>query len=295
MLEAMLEVRYIIMVFVALFYLVTNSIQDLKTREVYDYSNFTLIALGLALNLLYGTITNNWLITLQSIAGYLVFVGIAYMMFYAGQWGGGDSKMLMGLGALIGLEFSFSGLPFLAEYFINILIIGALYAMVWSIILAIKNWKELSKNIKKRLADKLVRKIRISLIIFSVVLLIGMIIINNFLIRTMLFAVIFVFFLMFYLWIFIKAIEKSIMYKKLDIDKLTEGDWIVKDVKIDGKYICGPKDLGISKEAIEKLKKFKQKGKISKILVKEGIPFVPSFFLAFLFTLFFRNIWLFFF
>jgi len=80
------------------------------------------------------------------------------------------------------------------------------------------------------------------------------------------------------------------MLKKVDVGKLTEGDWIVKDVKVDGKRICGPKDLGISKKQIRQLLRFRARGKIRKVLIKEGMPFVPSFLMGFIVTLFFGMI-----
>ena len=43
------------------------------------------------------------------------------------------------------------------------------------------------------------------------------------------------------------------MYKYVNPKKLTEGDWIAKNIIIKGKQICGPKDLGISKKQIQKL------------------------------------------
>ncbi|MBI2656261.1 hypothetical protein HYX03_00805, partial [Candidatus Woesearchaeota archaeon] len=93
----------------------------------------------------------------------------------------------------------------------------------------------------------------------------------------------------FYLWIFVKAIEKSAMNKLVEPSKLTEGDWIVNDVFVGKKYICGPKDLGIEKRQIKKLIGFYRQGKIKKILIKEGIPFVPSFLIAFIVTLIFGS------
>ena len=54
----------------------------------------------------------------------------------------------------------------------------------------------------------------------------------------------------FYLWIFIKSVETTSMFKYVEPKELTEGDWIAKDYKVDGKYICGPKDLGIEKRQI---------------------------------------------
>jgi hypothetical protein len=79
--------------------------------------------------------------------------------------------------------------------------------------------------------------------------------------------------------------EKSVLIKRLPVEKLSEGDWIVKDVIIGGKRICGPRDLGIEKEQIAQLLQYKANGKISNVLVKEGIPFVPGFLIALIATL----------
>ena len=84
------------------------------------------------------------------------------------------------------------------------------------------------------------------------------------------------------------------MIKEVLPDKITEGDWIVEDVIVDNKRICGPKDLGIEKEQIKELLRLKSRNKIKTVLVKYGIPFIPSFLLAFLFSWIFDNffIWL---
>jgi hypothetical protein len=75
------------------------------------------------------------------------------------------------------------------------------------------------------------------------------------------------------------------MIKDLPVKKLTEGDWIHKEVYIGKKLITGPKDLGISREQIEELKKYSAKGKIKTVAVKEGIPFIPVFLLAYIATI----------
>ena len=122
------------------------------------------------------------------------------------------------------------------------------------------------------------------------------------------------------MYYFIKSIEKCCMIKLVEPEELTEGEWINKDIYIDLKkgkakigkktdkevtkklkaaknvnteekarkeYICGPKDLGISKEQIATLLKLK-KSKIytKKIEIKIGIPFVPSFLIAYLISYF---------
>ena len=93
-----------------------------------------------------------------------------------------------------------------------------------------------------------------------------------------------------YLLVFVKAVEQVSMIRLIDPEKLTEGDWIVKDIKVDGKRIAGPKDLGINKKQIKKLLEFKQQGKIDKVKVKYGIPFVPSFLFAMIYTIIFNKI-----
>ena len=90
-----------------------------------------------------------------------------------------------------------------------------------------------------------------------------------------------IFFLAVYAWIFMKSIEKISLLKQRSVKDLVEGDWIVKNIFVKGKRIAGPKDLGISKKQIELLKKYK----IKKVLVKEGVPFVPSFLLGYIATL----------
>jgi len=110
-----------------------------------------------------------------------------------------------------------------------------------------------------------------------------------YLLKIILFYAAFVSILTLYLWVAVKSVENSCMLKYVKPMQLTEGDWIAKDIKIGGKYITGPKDLGIEKKNIRKLVEFYKKGKIKKVLIKEGIPFVPSFLAGWLMTVFFGN------
>ena len=87
-----------------------------------------------------------------------------------------------------------------------------------------------------------------------------------------------------------KSLEVTCFHKRVDVDKLTEGDWILREIHIDGRYIAGPKDLGITKGQMRQLKEFKKKNKIKTITIKEGLPFVPSFFIAYAITLIWGNL-----
>src|SRR3989344_4694131 len=98
------EINAIIVYAIAFIALAIASYTDLKTREVPDWINYGLIGIGLSLSLLFSAIYWNFKYFINSVVGLSVFFIIAYIMFYTGQWGGGDSKILMGLGALLGIN-----------------------------------------------------------------------------------------------------------------------------------------------------------------------------------------------
>lgn len=275
--------------------LLIGTYTDIKTREVPDWLNYGLIVTGLSLGLLYSVIFLEWSYFINSLIGFAVFFIIAVVMFYSGQWGGGDSKMIMGLGALIGLDVSFKEFPFLIGFFINALLIGAVYGIIWSLVLAVKHKNKFLKEIKKTLTNKKVVSARRYLLIASLIFLIIVFFIEDLSLKLPMLGLVLVAFITFYVWIFIKVVEKAAMLKYVKPAELTEGDWIAQDVIIDGKKICGKKELGIEKKQIRRLVNLYKKKKIKKILIKEGIPFVPSFLIAFIVSLFFGNVFFWFF
>jgi len=287
----------IILLSIAFIALAIGTITDIRTREVPDWLNYGIIFSGIGLRLLYSSITSDWIYLLEGLAGLVIFVIIGYMMFYASQWGGGDSKLLMGIGALLGLKFTLQPFPLLVVFLFNLLLAGSIYGLCYSIVLAFKHRKAFAKNFKTILYSKPMQRFRnikffflIALVIVLAVLLRGRTI--DIFVLLILAALILFLYLSIYLVIFIKAVELAAMYRFVPPEQLTEGDWIAKNVVVNGKVLTGPKDLGIEKKKIRMLIALKRKGKISKIKVKYGIPFVPSFLLAFVLTLMFGAWWL---
>jgi prepilin signal peptidase PulO-like enzyme (type II secretory pathway) len=394
--------------------LLIGSYTDFKTREVPDWINFGLVGVGFGVNLLFSVIYWKINFILASIIGFVVFFVLAWFMFYFGQWGGGDSKMLMGLGALFGIDV-FSRNLFLVHFLVNVLLVGALYGILWSIMLILKNRKKYVKSFKSLMKSKKIALMKkIVLILFIILLLLGIIILDPFIRIALMYSSI-VIVLTFYLWIAIKAVEKSCMLKYVKPQQLTEGDWIARDIVLNkkiflrkkmisnndinklkkfyyginkkirikrkyfffieltktidlsriskgdivkqslkingftlrknqkitkklyekikvyirkndmldvkirrkilffwisktihpiklkksdfllqdimqGHIVSGPQDLGIEKYQIELLKSLYAAGKVKKILIKEGVPFVPSFFIAYIITLVYGNL-----
>ncbi|MBD3303964.1 hypothetical protein GF343_02375, partial [Candidatus Woesearchaeota archaeon] len=240
---------------VCLFLLVIGTFTDLKVREVPDWLNYSGIFVGLGLRLIWSFYSFDWSYIIHGLIGFGVFFGLACLMFYLGQWGGGDSKMLMALGALLGLEFSFES--FTVGFLISLMIAGGLYGFVWSFALAVKNWRKFSAEYRKILVEK--KKYRAIFLGFSFVLLVSAVFAPGVFSRFLL-----VFIALFvpavnYLVLGVKAVENACMYQRVKPSELTVGDWIAKDVKVKGRRICGPKDLGIEKKQIRKLIKLKVK------------------------------------
>lgn len=275
---------------IALAVLLIGTFTDLRTREVPDWVNIGLIGIGFGVNLIFSIFFWDYSYILSSVVGFFVIFALGWAMFYSGQWGGGDSKMLMGLGALVGIDIFSGKIPFLAHFLVNIVIVGALYGVIWTIYLIIKNWTSFYKEAKKLMKDKFVLKVRLIVYALFIVLLAISFFAGDRLIKLSSLYIAVVLPVTLYVWVAVKSVEKSCMIKTVPPKDLTEGDWIAKEVKVNGKVIAGPKDLGVEKKQIKKLIQLYKQKKIKNVKVKEGIPFVPSFLAAYLTTLILGNV-----
>jgi len=284
----------IILVIISIIWLIIASINDLKTREVPDWLSYSLIALGASFIIIDSLIKKDVYLFLMSLVGFAVFFIIANVMYYTRQWGGGDAKLLMGLGIIYAtypkelisiFNPNLTVLPFLAVILINIVLVGVIYGLIWSVSLAVKNKDKFYKSFKNIMEKH--KKIRYIVVIATLILLSSSFFIT-YDIRILIIIFAALLFFLFYLSMFIKAVESACMFKKISVDNLTEGDWVVNKIVVDGKLLYSPKGTGIEKEDIINLKKFKNS--IGDIIIKEGIPFVPTFLMGIIVSLLFGNI-----
>jgi len=279
----------IILTFVAL---LISTITDLKKREVPDYISYGLIFIAFAIAVIYSIINWEYIYLAQSVMGLIVGIIIAYTMFYLGQWGGGDSKLIMGIGAIMGFNiFNLFNINIFGEnnfwlliMLANIIFFGAAYGLAWSIVLAIKNRKVFIKSLDSWIHKREILMARRIIMAAVIIILIILFTIVPQEYRILLLSFTAILYITFYVWIFVKIIEETCMIKDIPVGRLTEGDWIYKEVRVGKKYITGPKDLGVSREQITELKRYCAKGKIKTVTIKEGIPFIPAFLLAFVAT-----------
>ena len=275
------------LIIIALIWIIFATITDIKKREVPDWLNYSLIAIGLGSRLIYSFILNNYSYILYGLIGFIIAFAIANLMYYTKQWGGGDSKLLMGLGAMFGsyqsieIVNSLNKLPFLATLLINIFIAGAFYGLFYCSYLGIKNKKQFLIEFKKQ-NFKYLKIISLALLL----LIIPSIVLFNYPL-SLIISILLIFLLISLFSIYIiRIIENISFYKMIDINMLTPGDWLVNDIVKNKKIICKTRNIGLTKEDILNLKK----NKIKKVLIKEGIPFVPSFLLGFIISIIFGDI-----
>ena len=152
----------------AFFGLLFASIFDLKTREIPDWLNFSMIAIGFGSAIISSFILKDPWFIYSSLMGFSLAFIIAIIFYKAGQWGGGDAKALMGLGALIGFDYR-AGFPIFLILMLNILIVGAFYGALWSVALSIKNWSDFKEEFKKLIHIKRMIVIRSYVLITGII------------------------------------------------------------------------------------------------------------------------------
>ncbi len=276
----------ILIISIALLALMFASISDIKTREVPDWLNFSLIAAVIGVRLIYSMTTLDWNYFFYGAGALGIMFVLGNVLYYSKQMGGGDAKLLMGLGAAFATTpyYLEETIPFLAVFLINVLVIGALYGFVWSFVIFFKKYKKTKKELIKQF--KKTKTQQIFLMVVVIIMSLSIIFTQDEFYKTMLILTLAFLAAYYYLFMFAKIVEKIAMFKWVEPKELTEGDWIAKDVKINNKLIVGPHCPGIDNKHINQI----IKGKVKRVLIKEGMPFVPAIFFATIVTLTIGNV-----
>jgi Flp pilus assembly protein protease CpaA len=249
-------------------------LQDSKTREISNWLNFSLIAFVLTYLIFYSIYSREISFFLFGLGGISLFVFIGYISYYGKLFAGGDAKLLMGLGGILPyqnlMDYLYIGLGFVFLLFL----VGAIYTLIYSGVLAVINRERFVREFKKTIF-----KSKIYFYSSVLIFLILIFILFNFGGGLLIFSLLILSSIPL-LYVYSKAIETSCMIKLTSPNKLTEGDWLERDVKI-GNKIIKKSVHGLSKKYIEFLKKNNRK-----VWIKNGIPFSPAFLIAFLVMVF---------
>lgn len=266
-----------IIILVSLFILlIIASITDILFREVPDWLSYIGIAFGILASLIFSIFLKSIYPLIYSLLGLALMFLVSLFLFYIAKFGGGDSKVLMAIGSIIGIKFTLYENMFFIKFIIFTIFASAVFGIFWmifSILKNKKNRKEFARTFKKQNNKKI--------LIYTKIVLISLFFISFFTLffsktifivssATILFLIFFL-----YLSVFSISVERSCMKRKITPDKLVEGDILLKDLKIGKEKIKSNNQL-VQKD-INKILKYYKKGKIKEIMVKDGIPFIPSF------------------
>lgn len=251
------------------------AVQDLRTKEVSNWLNLSLIAFALAYRAFYSAATKDIWFFLYGLGGVLLFIGLAYAFYYGRAFAGGDAKLLMGIGAVLPFEslgdYAFIGMGFVFALFF----VGAIWSLLYTIFLVARNQQKFGRAFKLEIKKQ---KLSWYAAVIGAVIFAALIIYSKILFLLWFLALILV---MPFLFSYVKAVEKACMLVVKNPEQLTEGDWLTDDVKI-GKSTIKKTVHGLSALDIALLKKARKS-----VIIKDGIPFTIAFFIALLIMVFF--------
>ena len=265
--------------------LVAAAYTDIRTLEVPDWLNYAGIAAGLGIHLIVSA--QEWALwpIISSALGLLAGFLIACLMFYTGQWGGGDAKLLMAVGALLGIEANKFALS--TSFIINLVFVGGAWVLAYAIFLAVKNRKKMLKTSRAIARHTPYKRLRKSTILTTLTLILAAFIFPQARDQIILLAALC--YLLGFLTLFMKTIELAALHQWVTPDKLTEGDWIVHAIQIGNTKIDPPR-LGLEKKELKQLQNWHKAKKIKHVLVRYGVPFTPAFLLSYITSLTLGNI-----
>ncbi len=269
----------LLLISITLLVLLISSYTDIKTREVPDWVSYAFLSTAVGIRLIF-SLEYSWSILLSGLLGFFVCFLLAHLLYYTRQWGGGDSKILMGMGASIGITYPFTPASFnLLLFFIFLLFVGAIYGLIWMCILAFRNSTLFLKTFSQKLNQhKHIQYLIIILTFLSIIISLFSPLFWPFVILIPLF---------FYLLLAVSCIEEHFFHIQKPILHLTEGDWLAQTISINNRTLFQPKTL--EKSDITTLQNLHSQHKLSAVLIKEGIPFLPSFLFAYIIIILLTN------
>ncbi len=274
----------IFLIILAFIWIIGAIFQDLRRREVDNLWNFSLIAFALGYRAFVSAYSGNYLFFANGVLGFFIFLFLGNLFYFSRLFAGGDAKLLIALGTVMPLSYDWMiNFKIFGAFILLFFITGAIYVLIWALFLLSGNLNKFSNEFKKQ-----AKRFKIIFIASGFFVVLGILFSAIFSeIIFFLFGIVILLFPV--LFIFAKAIEESFMIKSVYPDKLTEGDWLYKNINIGGKIIKAKWD-GISKRELNLIRR-EYRGKV---LIKQGIPFTPGFLfglIALIFVLWKYGLW----
>ena len=269
---------------VAFFFLFLASVCDLKNGEIpYKITLGFASVMFILAAILFLNSGNSGLI-LNPIAIGVGYFAVAYFLFKLGQWGGGDVKLLLGVGLTFGLlnalnfQWNTPLVPYYIVYFIDLGLLAMPYALLYMIVLSVRKPAVYLKFLSNLKSKSIIASILLGAL---APLLLSIYTGLDFF---LLFSLILPLFVL--LSVFLRTSEEELMSKTVSVKQLKEADSLAQDLVYKGRKIASKRDIeGLTLEQVALIKKLAAQSKVpSKIKIRWGVRFAPMLFLAFLLT-----------
>lgn len=265
--------RYYFLFLLALIWCIFACVQDLRKREIANWLTFSLIIFALSYRAFYSAVEKDGeRFFLFGLGGVAVFLLLAHLFYYSRAFAGGDAKLLIGFGAILPFERYGDFLILSMSFIFLLFFVGAIFSLFYSFFLVhgnLEKFKIAFTDHIRKYTKLLILLLFLCSALFIVVLINGFSISLWFLSSTLLFVFAVTF-------VYLKAVEASCLIVLLDARKLSEGDWLERDVRVKEKLIRKSVH-GLSAEEISFLRKNRKK-----VWIKQGLPFAPAFLITLL-------------
>jgi len=268
-------------------FLLAASWFDLRTGEIPDKITLGLTAVMIVFAGFVSLLESNISFIFFAVLVGLFYFILAYILYYLGEWGGGDVKLIAGVGCSLGL-LKVAGylneglLPYYADYLVNIALVSSPYVLVYTLVLGLLKpsvFTVFRQTLKSRVVQLL---LFVSALPFVSAYFIGL--------NSLAFLYLMIpFFVL--LSVYLKVVEKEALQKTVGVDELEEEDVVAEDLFVDGVKLASSRDIsGLTGVDIDKIRALADEGRIPKSLrIKWGVRFAPIFFFAYVLSVFYGN------
>ncbi len=238
--------------------------QDFKRREIDDWLNLFLFFSGISFLFFSDNVFFSSAVYIEF--AFFIFIAclLCFLLYNFRFFSGGDAKLFFAMSPLFFSVIFYNALFNLLVFFICLAVCGCVYSLIYSGILFVRDY---TKTRKAFVAELNKKYSKILLLVCLLFLVMGLWNIMSIFMG----AFVFLFILLFS---FAKSLENVSMKKNISTKDLREGDWLFYDLKIGNRTFKKNWD-GLSEKDVAFLKRFNKN-----VVIKDGIPYAPAFFMA---------------